>query len=62
MNLTVAMGLKAIVVSEDVIDVVKGDVTADAADPVALEASASPSGVIFNASNCSNQCRLGLKP
>ena len=58
MNLTVAMGLKAMVVRDDVMELVKGD----AAEGVALEASASPSVVKFNASNCSNQCRLGLNP
>ena len=68
MNLTVAIGLKAIVVNDDVIDVVAPLPAAPAApeswgvtDPVS-EGAASVSNVMFSASSCSNQCRFGLKP
>ena len=72
MNLTVAMGLKAIVVRDDVADddmevsvplasAAPLGATSGVADRVP-DGVASVSKVIFSASNCSSQCRFGLKP
>ena len=74
MNLTVAIGWKAIVVNDDVTEDVN-DVVAQlpASSSVAApdtcgavnrvsDGVASVSKLMFSASSCSNQWRLGLKP